>query len=245
MKAASVLILGANSDIATATAKYFAKKGYNLQMASRNIKELEKTAADISIRYGVDVEPLNFDATNYKSHEDFYKGLVERPDGVILGFGTMYRQEEAQKDFKLIKKTIETNYLGAVSILEIIAADFENRNHGFITAISSVAGDRGRKSNYIYGSSKSALSTYLQGLSHRFANSNVTVMTVKPGFVETKMTADLDLPKLLTAQPKHVAKAIYNGLKKNKETIYVNRIWRVIMSIIIHIPSFIFKRMNI
>ena len=240
-----VLLFGANSDIATATARHFAAKGYNIQLASRDIEELKKTASDISIRYDVDVKAFNFDATDYESHAEFYQALNEKPDGVILAFGAMYDQEEAQKDFSITKQTIETNYVGAVSILEIVATAFETRQHGFIAAISSVAGDRGRKSNYIYGSSKAALSSYLQGLSHRLARSNVSVLTVKPGFVDTKMTDHLELPKLVTAQPKDVAKAIYNGVKKSKGTVYVKGVWRFIMLIIIHIPSFIFKKTNL
>ncbi|MGM0582469.1 MAG: SDR family oxidoreductase [Bacteroidota bacterium] len=245
MKESWVLILGANSDIATATAKYFARRGYNLQLASRSTDELEKTASDLSIRYAVDVKSLKFDATNFESHKGFYNGLEEKPDGVIVAFGTMYDQEKAQKNFNLSKNTIETNYLGAVSILEIIASDFEARKHGFIASISSVAGDRGRKSNYIYGSSKSALSSYLKGLSHRLADTNISVLNVKPGFVDTKMTAHLELPTFLTAQPIEVAKAIYKGVKKDKETIYVKGIWRFIMLIIIHIPAFIFKKTDL
>jgi short-subunit dehydrogenase len=242
MNRSTVLVLGANSDIATATARRFAAEGYNLQLASRNLAELKKIASDITIRYDVEVTPLKFDATEYESHPRFYRSLKEKPEGVIVAFGTMYDQQNAQQDFELSKTMIETNYLGAVRMLELIAADFEEREHGFIVGISSVAGDRGRQSNYIYGSTKAALSSYLQGLSHRLAGSNVSVLTVKPGFVDTKMTAHIDLPDLLTAQPEEVAEAIFKGLRKQKEAIYVSGIWRLIMLIIIHIPSFIFKK---
>lgn len=245
MKISTVLILGANSNIATALARRFAKEGVNLQLASRDIEELEKTGADLAIRYNIDVATLHFDATDYASHEDFYQSLDPRPDGVILAFGTMFDQEKAQTDFELSKKMIETNYLGAVSILEIAAKDFGERQRGFIAGISSVAGDRGRRSNYIYGSSKSGLSSYLQGLSHRLSQSNVSVLTVKPGFVDTKMTAHLDLPDFLTAKPEEVADAIYKGIIKQKDTIYVKGIWRFIMLLIIHIPTSIFKKLKL
>lgn len=245
MNRSTVLILGANSDIAIATAKYFASQGFNLQLASRDIVELQKTAADISIRHKVNATALRFDATDYDSHKDFYKNLNPEPDGVILAFGTMVDQDEAQTNFKISKNMIETNYLGAVSILEIASADFEDRKRGFIVGISSVAGDRGRQSNYIYGSTKAAFSTYLQGLSHRLYETEVSVLTVKPGYVDTKMTAHLDPPSFLTAQPEEVAEAIYKGIKNSSEKIYVKGIWRFIMLIIIHIPAFIFKKFKL
>lgn len=245
MNASTVLILGANSDIAAAAAKRFAQEGINLQLASRDLEELRKTAADLSIRYGIDAAALQFDATDYASHKDFYESLDSKPDGVVLAFGVMFDQEQAQNDFDLSRKMVETNYLGAISILEIIADDFEEKQRGFIAAVSSVAGDRGRMSNYIYGSSKSALSAYLQGLSHRLSYSDVSVLTVKPGFVDTKMTAHLDLPGFLTAQPEQVADALYKGIEKQKDTIYVKSIWRVIMFVIIHIPTFLFKKIKL
>lgn len=242
MKKSVILILGANSDIAKAIANKFAREGHDLQLASRNTSELEKTSSDLSIRYKVDVATFYFDATDFPSHKNFYNNLDRKPDGVVLAFGTMFDQEEAQKNFELSKNMIQTNYLGAVSILEIIAADFENRKEGFMACISSVAGERGRRSNYIYGSSKAALSSYLQGLTHRLASSNIPVLTVKPGFVDTKMTAHLELPDLLTAKPSTVANAVFIGIKEKKNTIYVKGIWRYIMFIIILIPSFIFKK---
>ena len=237
-----LLVLGANSDMAIATAKRYAQAGYNLYLASRNLEECEKIAADIRLRYQIEVQALPFDAQDFKTHEDFYADLVVKPQGVVLAFGFMADQQAAQKDFALAKAMIDTNYTGAVSILEIIAADFEQRQSGFIVGISSVAGDRGRMSNYIYGSTKAAFSSYLAGLRHRLIKSNVSVLTVKPGFVATKMTADLDLPAKLTAQPEQVAKAIFNAVAKKKSTIYIKPIWRLIMLIIVHLPNFVFHK---
>jgi decaprenylphospho-beta-D-erythro-pentofuranosid-2-ulose 2-reductase len=223
-----LLILGANSDIANAIAKLYAQAGYNLYLASRNIKECEKNAADIRLRYQIEVQALAFDARNFKSHTGFYAGLAIKPQGVIVAFGIMHEQPKAQADFGLAQDMIEANYAGAVSILEIIAADFEQCQRGFIVGISSVAGDRGRQSNYIYGSTKSAFSAYLAGLRHRLIKSNVSVLTVKPGFVATKMTANLDLPAKL--------------IKKKKSTIFVKPIWLLIMLLIIHLPNFVFHK---
>lgn len=245
MNPKTILILGANSDMARAAAGRFAAAGYNLQLASRSMGELEKTASDLRIRHEVGVTTLEFDATAVETHPTFYEELDGKPDGVIVAFGTMYEQEEAQQNFGQAQNMIETNYLGAVSILEIIAEDFEKRDHGFIVGISSVAGDRGRQSNYIYGSSKSALSAYLQGLAHRMAGTQVSVLTVKPGFVDTKMTAHLDTPKLLTASPEEVASAIFKGVQSGRSTIYVKGIWRLVMSVITHIPFVIFKQTDL
>ena len=235
-----LLILGANSDIAVATAQRFAKEGYNIYLASRNLEELSKTAADIQIRFNVQTKALSFDARDFKNHKSFYTDLPIKPAGAIIAFGSMHDQIKTQSDFLLTQDTLESNYTGAVSILEIIADDFETRKSGFIVGISSVAGDRGRQSNYIYGSSKAALSAYLAGLRHRLSKTGISVLTVKPGFVRTKMTAHLDLPKMLTAEPAQVAEAIYKGAMRKKSTIYVKSVWRFIMLIIIHVPEFIF-----
>lgn len=237
-----LLILGANSDMAIACAKRYAKAGFNIYLASRNLVECEKTAVDLRVRYSVEALSLEFDARNFASHAQFYTGLPVKPKGVIVAFGTMHEQSAAQQNFELAHDMIEANYAGAASILEHIAADFEQRRFGFIVAISSVAGDRGRQSNYLYGSTKAALTAYLAGLRHRLIPADVFVLTVKPGFVATKMTADLDLPAKLTAQPEQVAEAIFKAVQKKKSTIYVKPIWRLIMLIIMHLPNFVFHK---
>lgn len=238
-----ILILGANSDMAKAAAKRFAEEGYSLYMASRNTAELSKTCQDIHLRYGVEAKPLIFDARAFDTHKHFYQSIENKPAGVIVAFGTMYDQVEAEQDFSLARDMLETNYLGAVSIIEIIAKDFVLSDHGFIVGISSVAGDRGRQSNYIYGSSKAAFSTYLAGLRHRLYATDIHVITVKPGFVSTKMTAHLDLPKKLTAQPEEIASRLYKATQKNKSgTIYIKPVWRAIMLIVVLLPSFIFNK---
>lgn len=237
-----VLILGANSDMALATARRYAQSGFNLYLASRNKEECERNAADIRLRFGVQAEATFFDAREFESHSAFYEALAVKPEGVVVGFGFMSDQADAQQDFNLAKAMIETNYSGAVSILEVVAHDFENREKGFIVGISSVAGDRGRQSNYIYGSTKAAFSTYLDGLRHRLFKSGVYVLTVKPGFVATKMTAGLDLPEKLTAKPDDVAEAIYQAVQKKRDTLYVKGLWRWIMLIIRNVPEFLFKK---
>lgn len=237
-----ILILGANSDMAVATGRRFAQEGYNMYLASRNTEELEKEAAHLNTQYNIQANAIYFDALDYNSHAEFYERLDPKPAGVIAAFGAMIDQQTAQQDFNTARIVMYTNYCGAVSILETIAADFEKRRWGFIAGISSVAGDRGRQSNYIYGSAKAGFSAYLSGLRHRLFKSGISVLTVKPGFVATKMTAGLELPGALTAQPGEVGERIFNAVKKEKNTIYVKPIWRLIMFIIIHLPEFVFKR---
>jgi hypothetical protein len=159
--------------------------------------------------------------------------------------GYLGSQYSAQSNFSETKKIIDTNYTGIVSFLNVVADNFEMRGSGFIVGVTSVAGDRGRKSNYIYGSSKAALSAYLSGLRNRLSSANVQVLTVKPGFVFTKMTTGIDLPGALTIQPDDVARAILKAQKRNRNVIYVHWIWRWITLVINSIPEFIFKKTSI
>ncbi|MFP4532075.1 MAG: SDR family oxidoreductase [Desulfobacterales bacterium] len=237
-----VLILGASSDMARAAARSFAREGYNIYLASRNTQELDREARHLALKYGRKAKSLYFDALDTASHPGFYAGLEPRPAGALLAFGILGDQKEAQNDFSLARQVMYTNYVCAVSILEVIAADFEQRGEGFIAGISSVAGDRGRQSNYIYGSAKAGLSTYLSGLRHRLFKTGVHVLAVKPGFVATKMTAGLGLPEKLTAQPTEAGERIVKAVKKRKDTIYIKPIWRLIMCIIVCLPEFVFKR---
>jgi len=240
-----VLIVGAKSDIAKATAREYAKNGYDIYLAARNVSELEAFADDIRVRSEKVVELVELDILDYRSHQTFYDALAEKPLGVITAVGYLGDQEKAQIDALESEKIINTNYTGVVSLLNIIANDFEQRRAGFIVGISSVAGDRGRKSNYIYGSAKAALTAYLSGLRNRLYESQVHVLTVKPGFVATKMTEDMDLPEKLTAKPEQVAQDIYKAQQRGKNVLYTKWMWRYVMMIITNIPEFIFKKMSI
>lgn len=240
-----VLIIGAKSDIAKEVARTYAKNGYNLYLAGRNITELEDLAEDIRVRSNVEVKLKELDITKYEIHKDFYESLEERPLGVVVVSGYMVEQNKAQKDWNESLNTINVNYTGVVSLLNIVANDFEEQRRGFIVGVSSVAGDRGRKANYIYGSAKAAFSAYLGGLRNRLNESGVQVLTVKPGFVNTAMTKNMDLPEKLTAQPSEVAEDIFKAQQSGKNILYTKWIWRYIMLIIKHIPEFIFKKMSI
>jgi len=243
----NVLILGATSGIAQAIAKQLAARGVNLILAGRSMDELNRLAGDLKIRFNCSATVMLFDALAFDTHESFYeacKANVGQLDGVILCYGYMGDQRKAQNDAQHAKEVIDVNYTSCVSILHIIANDFERRGSGFICAISSVAGDRGRQSNYVYGSAKGALSLFLQGLRNRLAKSGVSVLTVKPGFVDTRMT--YGQPGLfLVAKPEKVASDIIRAIEKKKNVLYTPFFWRWIMLIIKLIPESVFKRLSL
>lgn len=241
----NVLILGATSDIAQAVARRFATEGWSLTLAAVEPELLGPIAGDLQVRSEADIQTLAFDATDFASHSTMYESLETKPDAVVCVFGYMGDQVLARTDFSEVQKTIEINYLGAVSILNMVAEDFENRGDGSIIGISSVAGDRGRQSNYIYGSAKAGFTAYLSGLRNRLAKSGVHVMTVKPGFCRTKMTEGIEFPAALTASPEQVAHDIFRGLQNKRNTVYSLWMWRWVMLIIRHIPEFIFKKLHL
>jgi len=240
----NVLILGATSDMAQAIAKKYVAEGWSLTLAALEPELLESIASDLRVRSEMGIQALEFDALDFSNHRNFYESLETKPDAVICVFGYMGDQELARTDLDEVRKTIDINFTGAASILAVVAEDFEKRGQGSIVGISSVAGDRGRQSNYIYGCAKAGLTAYLAGLRNRLAKSGVHVMTVKPGFVRTKMTEHLELPAALTADPDQVARAVFKGMEKKKNTIYILWMWRWIMCIIRHIPEFVFKKMG-
>lgn len=241
----NVLILGAKSDIAQAIARELAAQSCNLMLAGRNPDSMNDLAADLRIRSGADVTAMEFDALDYGSHKAFYESLPHQPDTVICVFGYLGDAQTARTDCSEARRIMETNYNGAVSILDIAAADFEARGEGTLIGISSVAGDRGRGSNYHYGSAKAGFSAYLSGLRNHLAEKGVHVMTVKPGFVRTRMTEELALPGVLTASPEQVARAVVLAARKKRNVIYTLWMWRFIMLIIRLIPESIFKKMKL
>jgi short-subunit dehydrogenase len=242
----SVLILGATSAIARATAAAFAARGDALYLASRDTEELRRITSDLHLRYGVAVHHGAFDAEATDTHEAFFNSVVATMhdlSGVVLAFGYLGDQLAA-RDFKVGEKIITANFTGAASILSYCASYFEQKKNGFIIGIASVAGDRGRQSNYVYGAAKGALNLYLQGLRNRLYVSSVRVITIKPGFVDTAMT--YGLPGLfLVASPQYIGERIVGSLNKSADVIYLPWFWRYIMLIIKHIPEPIFKQMKL
>lgn len=241
-----LLIIGAKSDIAEATARIFARNGFNLYLGGRgDLHELEGLAADLHIRYNVTVKVVAIDLNDFEKHQANYDALNPKPVGVLCTAGYLGNQQKSEVNIKETLRVINANYSGCVSLLNVIANDFEKRKSGFIIGVSSVAGERGRKSNYIYGSAKAGFTAYLSGLRNRLSDKGIKVLTVKPGFVKTKMTAGLDLPGLITAQPAEVARDIINAQQKGKDVLYTKWFWRYIMLVIKLVPERIFKKMNL
>jgi short-subunit dehydrogenase len=231
--------------MAVAIARQFAAEKYDIQLAARNTSFLQTLQQDLEVRYGVRATTHAFDALDFNSHTAFYDSLQPKPDITICVFGYLGDQQLAQSSWQEAGRIIHTNYTGAVSILNIVANDYSARGQGAIIGISSVAGERGRQSNYLYGSAKAGFSAYLSGLRNRLFHRGVHVMSVQPGFVYTRMTEGLQLPPLLTAQPNDVAAAIVKGVKARKNVLYVKWFWRYIMLIIKSIPEFIFKKLKL
>ena len=245
MKKKTLLVLGAKSDIGIAVAHAFAKKGFDIQLASRNSKTLKDDCSDITIRYGVLATFHEIDALDLNSHEKFISTLPKVPNIAFSAIGVLYSQQECEKDIKKSLTVMRTNFEGIVSILSHFANLFQERGSGAIIGISSVAGDRGRASNYIYGASKAGFTAFLSGLRNRLYPYGVDVITIKPGFVRTKMTKHIDLPNSLTSNSKKVAHSIYLAYKNKKNIIYVEPIWKYIMGFIKIIPENIFKRLKL
>lgn len=242
----TALIIGAYSDMGRALALQLAADGYNLQLAARQAEQrLARSVTDLSLRHGITTTALELDVTDTDSHPDFVAALSPQPDLVVSVAGLMTDQIEAQGDYTQAKAMIDTNFSGLVSLFELLASQMEQRGSGSLVGVSSVAGDRGRQKNYLYGAAKAGFSTYLSGLRNRLASKGIQVLTVKPGFVNTRMTADMDLPEKLTAEPEEVALAISNAIKKNRNVLYSKPVWLLIMLIIKHIPEFIFKKLDI
>ncbi len=240
-----VLILGARSDIGKAVAHKFASLGHPIQLAARNAASLEADRADMQLRHGVAVTLHEFDALAIETHEAFVGTLPELPQVAVCAVGLMGAQDKNERDIEAAADVMRSNYEGPASILAVLANRFDDRGSGTLVGISSVAGERGRATNYVYGSAKAGLTAFLSGLRNRLAKREVHVVTVLPGFVATQMTEGMDLPAKLTAQPSEVADAIARAVERKKDVIYLRMIWRLIMLIIRNIPEHTFKRLKL
>ncbi|MGC1399772.1 SDR family oxidoreductase [Candidatus Binatus sp.] len=241
-----VLILGATSPIARALAIRFASDGAHLYLAARDADEARRVAEDVGARAGVSALSGTFDAADFAAHDEFIRHVATTLgglDGVVVCFGTLGDEDAAQTDPADALATINQNFTGAVSLITLAARHLEQQGSGFIIAIGSVAGERGRKKNYVYGSAKGALATFTQGLRGRLAASDVHVMTVKLGTVDTRMTWGRE-GALLTIAPTKAADLIYAAYRKRAEVVYVPWFWRLIMGAIRLIPESRFKRVS-
>lgn len=242
------LVLGAKSAIAQALARRLAAEGYDLVLAARQSLQLEPFAADLRLRTQREVRLWEFDALDGAGLASL-PAQVERECGPfelgVLVFGYLGDQRQAQEDSGELEKILHTNFTQAALALTFLANYLEKRGEsGGLIAISSVAGDRGRQSNYCYGAAKGALSLFLQGLRNRLASTPVHVLTVKPGFVDTPMTRGLE-GLFLVAAPEKVAGDILRAYKKKKDILYTPWFWRYIMLIIRNIPERVFKRLKL
>jgi len=238
----TLLILGGTSDIARATAIHYAQAGWRIILAARNTEATSRNANDISTRTGNNVEVIRLDILQTGEFHKIVEGLASLPDTVVCLVGELGDQLRAQTDSNYASIVMRTNFEGPALILGILAEKFLLRGSGTIVGVSSVAGDRGRGSNYIYGSAKAGFTAFLSGLRNRLASHGLRVVTVKPGFVRTRMTSHLQLPARLTAEPDEVGRAIYSaGEVTHRDVVYVRPIWRMIMAAICAIPERFFK----
>ena len=237
----TLLVLGATSDMARATALKFALNGWDIQFAGRNQEKVSVIAQDIAVRSGRKTSAYSFNVLESESASQLWESLPEKPDVVLCAIGLLGDQQVARHDMSLAGEILQSNFTGLVPILSLTADYFEEQRNGCIIGISSVAGGRGRASNYIYGSAKAGFTAFLSGLRSRLARKKIHIMTVKPGFVATRMTEGMELPPTLTASPDEIATAIWNGFNKKRNIIYVKPIWRLVIFIIKHIPECIFK----
>jgi len=241
------VILGASSAIARAFARLVAGRGDQILLAGRDTDDLESLAKDVAVRGAGSAEVLSFDALATETHADFAAACRQRIAGrmnVFLAFAAMPEQEAIDRDPSLAVHTIAAGFTGAVSVLHHLAPHFEDQHGGLVIALGSVAGDRGRIKNYVYGATKAGLHAYLQGLRARLFRAGATVTTVKPGFVDTAMT--FGRPGLfLVAAPEDVARSALQAAEKGRESIYAPFFWTFIMLIIKSIPERIMKRLSI
>lgn len=242
------LVVGATSGMGQAIARRLAQEGIPLILAGRDMEALERQAKDLQVRFRIDVEVRAFEALRFESHAEFWKRCVEHFDGelegVMLCHGEMPEQEDAARDFSVARRMIDINYVSMVSLLNLAAQHFEQRGHGWIAALSSVAGDRGRPSNYLYGSTKSALSAVLSGMRARLDGRGIVVVDVRPGFVDTGLTWGRP-GMFLVASPDRVARDVIRGITRNRAIVYTPCFWLGIMFIIRAIPEFVFRKLKL
>ncbi|MGD1319460.1 SDR family NAD(P)-dependent oxidoreductase [Chryseobacterium sp. 2R14A] len=229
----NVLILGANSDVAKQCIKQYIEKGFSVIAASRNIQSLEEFVRQRNLQSKVTV--LSFDSVDFDSHQKFYDALPLKPHIVVYAAGFLVDNEKALRDFKGTQQMMLVNYMGAVSILNIIATDQNNKNLERIVGLSSLSGVRGRKSNFVYGSTKAAFTTYLAGLRQELASRNIKVNALVIGYIRTKINKGLQLNESLMMEPDYVAKFIVNA--GNSFTIVPNFKWKMIYLILKILPE--------
>ncbi len=232
--------------MAIAVARKLAASGASLYLVGRSEAKLEAVACDLETRGAHEVYVYAMDLDDTTAHPQMLASSAEtlgHIDLALIAHGVLGDQDQAQADYAVAEAILVTNFLSAVSLSMWLANYFEARKGGVLAVISSVAGDRGRKSNYVYGASKGALNIFLDGLRNRIDRAGVHVLTIRPGFVSTPMTAHLK-QNALFAQPDQIAEGILNAIAARKDVVYLPKIWRPIMFLIRNIPEAVFKKMN-
>ena len=245
----NILMIGATSAIAKATARHYATHNKaSFVLVARNPVALEDLKQDLLARGAGKISIVAVDLTHETAYQEWIDNAFNefsRFDIVLMAHGILGNQQACEKDVNALKEMMQTNAISSMIMLTLIANKLEQQGSGIIAFISSVAGDRGRPSNYVYGASKAIVTTFLQGLRARMAKVGVHVLTIKPGFVDTPMTADVKKGGPLWAQPEDIAEGISKAIEKKKNVVYLPWFWRIIMGIIMHIPEFIFKKLNL
>ncbi len=241
-----VLIVGATSAIAQEAAKEFAADGDKLFLVARNADKLQVVANDLSVRGAAQMETAVLDVNDTDRHAEVLARAADSLGGLdvaLIAHGTLSDQPACEKDVSLTLREMQTNFLSVVSLLTLLANRFEAQRHGTIAVISSVAGDRGRKSNYVYGAAKAGVTAFLSGLRGRLDAAGVRVITIKPGMVDTPMTAHLEKGALF-ASAEAVGKGVYRAIVSGQEVVYLPWFWWVIMTVLRHVPESIFKKLS-
>lgn len=242
-----ILIIGAASAIAEATAQRFAARGAHLYLLARDQERLASLARDLSIRGAGQVAHAPFDARTFDRHQPLLEAVIAELGGldtVLIAYGTLGDQKACENSVALTLQELNINALSVIAWLTVLAPHFEAQRQGRIAVIGSVAGDRGRQSNYVYGTAKGALAIFLQGLRNRLHKCGVQVLTIKPGFVDTPMTAAL--PKgPLWASPEKIAEDIDKALNSRRNVLYSPSFWWLIMGLIRSVPESLFKRLSL
>jgi hypothetical protein len=242
----TLLLVGGTSDIGRATALHYAQAGWHVQLAARNEEEARRNADDIRARTSAEVTVHRLDVLEASDFDSFANSLPALPDTVVCVVGELGDQAKGQADSTHASLVLRTNFEGPALLLGLFAERFLARGSGTLVGVSSVAGDRGRGSNYLYGAAKAGFTAFLSGLRNRLAPKGLRVVTVKPGFVRTQMTAGMKLPPVLTAEPGEVGRAIFTAAEKSsRDVIYVRPIWRPVMMAIGSIPERFFKRLRL
>ncbi len=241
-----ILVLGATSAIAQATARLLADRGASFFLVARDPFKLQAVASDLQTRGARFVSSLAMDLDAMDAHKDLVALAVQSLgtiDMALLAHGVLGDQRAAQADPYVTEAILRTNLLSPASLITLLANYFEGHGAGCLAVISSVAGDRGRKSNYVYGASKGALTILLDGVRNRVDRTGVHVLTIKPGFVATPMTAHLRRSPLF-AEPRTIGRGILQAIASRRDTVYLPGFWRLIMFIVRLIPARVFKNMN-